>query len=156
VIGFVEDKQVLVYQDPVALLEEDQSRTLLPVATLRTEQNPTNVSFSANARNIALQAGSQFSVYDAERVESHTFRVTDQEETIPRAYWMDGHRLVTIQDESMFLIDFDGTNQQLIADCLPDYRPLFDAAYEFAYCIGSPDDSNRFGLLHRMSLRADE
>ncbi len=155
VIGFTGNKQALVYRDPVALLEEDQLRTLLPVTTLRTEGEPTYVSFSGNARNIALQAGTEFSVYDAEREQSHTFRVNDQE-AIPRAQWMDGHRLVYIQNEEMYVIDFDGTNQQSIAECLPGYQPLFDTEYRFSYCIGSPDDSDRFGLLHRLSLRVEE
>lgn len=156
VVGYANQNSVVVYRDPITLLEENPGRTLRPIITLRTENAPESVSFSSNARNIALQAGNEFTVYDAEREEMHRFNLGEEDESTSRAQWMDGHRIVAIQQNHMRISDFDGENQQTIAGCLPGHRSLFDNTYEFAYCVAPSDNEDNYGVLRRLSLRAED
>lgn len=156
VFGHAEERRALIYQDPIELLEQEGITALNPVAILHTDANPRHVSFSTNARNIALQADEEYAVYDAEREEIHNFRVADEGTALPRGYWMDGHRITTIQSNTLFVTDFDGHNQQELVQCAPEYRPLFDTDYEYAYCIRHSDEDGQFGTLQRLLLRVEE
>lgn len=155
-VGYAQERRVLIYQDPIELLEQNEVTSLSPVATLHTDTDPHHVSFSTNARNIALQASEEYAVYDAEREEIHNFRVAEEGTELPRGYWMDGHRLTTIQDDRLFVADFDGENQQEISHCVSGYRSLFDTDYEYAYCIAPSDEDGQFGSLQRLSLRVED
>lgn len=152
VAGMSAEKRALVYKNPVAQISRSNSSRVLPMATLRTDDAPQRISFSANARNIKLQSNNQLAVYDLEREKSYQYTFGD--DATERTYWMDGHRLVTSWNDKLSVVDFDGENQQELAPCKHNLQPHFDADYEHIYCIVSNEDS--FGSLIRYSLLATD
>ncbi len=152
VAGMSAEKRALVYKNPVEQISRSSSSRVLPVATLRTDDAPKRISFSANARNIKLQSNNQLAVYDLAREQSYQYTFGD--DATERAYWMDGHRLVTSWDNTLSVVDFDGENQQELVACKDNLQPHFDTDYEYMYCIASSEDS--FGALKRYSLLATD
>ena len=154
VIGNRNENRANVYQEPLDNLTEDDD-TARSDSTLYTDSTPERVTFSGNARNIMMQAGNQFAVYDLEREQSYRYEFGS--DSISPAYWMDGHRILAIWDDTLYVTDFDGENRHELVTCHADKRPLFDTSYEYLYCVEPDDEDNTvFGRLVRLSLLAKD
>lgn len=136
VVGNGTEKRAFVYENPVNEIRRRPELRLAPIASLKLLDNiPTFISFSANARIIALQGGSEFAVYDAETEETHHYDTKLSIAVGEKAQWMDGHRLTLISETKLNVFDFDGLNMQTLIPCSVGYRPFFDRDYTALYCM---------------------
>ncbi len=133
-VGGSIDGKVYVYKD---LLDDlrSSSRIALPDILLQVT-GAQNVSFSANARFIAVQGGSKFAVYDAEnnrQFRYDTGLVLDG--TNQKALWMDGHRLSVSSQGKLSVFEFDGANKQTLNAVTGVYEPMFDRDYTTLFTV---------------------
>lgn len=128
VVGASNAAEAYIYRDPVLALQQTNNAT----PTIRTVrlQNPERVNFSATSRFIAVQNGSNFAVYDAEKDQQYRFTVTPNFDDPTAVRWMDGHRLMGTTAGQTLIIDFDGTNQQTLSPTVPGTQPMFNANFE--------------------------
>jgi len=128
VVGAASTSEAYIYRDPVLALQNANNST----PTIRTVRldHPQRVNFSANTRFIAVQNGSNFAVYDAEKDQQYRFTVNPNFQAPDTVRWMDGHRLMGVTDSKVLIIDFDGTNQQTLSAIAPGTIPMFDDNYE--------------------------
>jgi hypothetical protein len=104
--------KISLYQDPLSGLKDPATARAIPVLSFRS-LGATKVSFSTNARFITVQAAQKFGVYDMETQERYQYSLK-----LPLdgpLHWMDGHRLIGTSGGSLLVMDYDGTNQQMLA-----------------------------------------
>ncbi len=151
IAGTKNQRRIIGYKNPIEQLGSDRQQQLAPSFTLRTDEMPDRVTFSGNARNVLLQSAEDVAVFDLEREQGYRYSFNDSDRG--RANWMDGHRIISTWNNQLHVIDFDGRNQQQLADCLTDSEVVFDTGYEFMYCV-APSEDNIYGSLVRYSLLA--
>ncbi len=130
------EQKTYVYRDAFNDLRTVPAKIPVPVSVLKVK-NPQFISFSTNARFIAVQGGSEFAVYDAE--DNDQFRY-DNNLTIlqgQKSIWMDGHRLAVVSQNKVVVHDYDGTNQQTLSDANPDYPIFFNRDYDAMYTFAN-------------------
>ncbi len=135
-VGDDTDGKVYVYKDLFDVLRKQNSTLPLPSILLKVNGTPQYVSFSANARFIAVQGGSKFAVYDAEN--NRQFRYDTQlalDGIDQKATWMDGHRLMVTSQGKLNVFDFDGTNKQTLNAVTGIFEPMFDRDYTFLFTV---------------------
>lgn len=132
--GAKSDSIVRVYKDPIEQAKKANQKDIAPISILRT-QEPHSISFSANARFIAVQGGSRFAVYDAETDRRFTYDTKLAVPTGQVATWMDGHRLLLNVDNKLVVFDYDGTNMQTLMPISTGHLPLFNRNYSFVYAV---------------------
>lgn len=144
-VGAVSENKTYIYRNAVDILR--RSAKLIPAATLRTP-GAEFVSFSTNARFIAVQSGSKFAVYDAETDRVHLYDTGLAIDKGQRAPWMDGHRLTLVSGGKLQVFDFDGTNKQELLAAYPNITPFFHQDYDALFTISpAPNLENRSALL---------
>jgi hypothetical protein len=133
--GTASDNRVYVYKDPLDGLKK-VSATPITTETVLRAANPGWIEFSANAQVIAIQGGSQVSTYDIEN--QHTYRYDVKlslDAEAPNAAWMDGDRLLLNSDGKTNVVDYDGTNQQVLVPNKAGTVPMFDREYKLMYTV---------------------
>jgi hypothetical protein len=146
-VGAASEQKTYVYRNPVAAIKRRPDLKPVPVGVLRLTQNTEFVSFSANARFVTVQAGRQFSVYDAETDRQYRYDADIALNGSQQATWMDGHRLMMVINAKTVVFDFDGTNKQELSSAVAGTLPLFDRDYEALYNIApSVTVSGKFAL----------
>lgn len=150
VAGASAEQKVYVLRDPQASLSRAPNAALIPASTMRVE-DPRFVSFSANARFVAVQSGSTFAVYDSELSNAQRFSLDLDVDNEQKAVWMDGHRLTVLAKGMIHVFDFDGTNQQQLVSSYGGQRPFFNSGYTAIYSFSESLIEGR-GALFRTSL----
>lgn len=144
-----------IYKNPQDYIKNSQAVLDVPVQVMRINE-PQFVSFSANARFIAVQNGKSFAVYDAETDRRYFY---DLELSLPpdqKVEWMDGHRLILVNDGKTVIFDYDGINMQTLSDSLPGVNPFFDREYTLLYNVApSVTVQGRFALV-RTDLKVQQ
>ena len=143
-VGSATDGKVYVHKNPLSVLRDGSNKQ--SQYTLLKLDNPTSLLFSANARFVALQAGSKFAVYDFEVMKQHKF---DTKLDVPSAQkfgWMDGHRLVLVSGGKTNVFEFDGQNTRALADSDPAFMPMFDRDYTALFTYRSSNNTNESGI----------
>lgn len=128
VVGANSAKEAYIYRDPVLALQNANNSTPT-IRTIRLD-NPQQARFSATTRFVAVQNGSNFVVYDAEKDQQYKFTVNPNFQAPETVRWMDGHRLMGVTDGKVLIIDFDGTNQQTLSPIVVGTQPMFDDNFE--------------------------
>lgn len=128
-VGSLADGRIYFYRDPLKALGSRPSRLPQPFRVLVVPE-ARYVSFSANARFIAVQGGSKFAVYDGETGRQFRYDTKLTLEKPQKATWMDGHRLMLVSGNKVAIFDFDGTNMQTLSPALSAYTPFFDRDYK--------------------------
>lgn len=128
-VGTSAESRVYLYEDPLDALEANPVKTATAKALLKVANNAEYVSFSANARFVAVQGGSAFAVYDAENNRQFRYDIELKLDPQQKANWMDGHRLMIASGGKLNIFDFDGTNKQELTTALPSFIPMFDRDY---------------------------
>lgn len=146
------EHKVYIYRDPFTELKRTPARPALPLSVLKVAA-AEYVSFSTNARFIALQGGSEFAVYDAEKNDQFRYNTRLTLSPAHKAEWMDGHRLVLISDNKAVVFDFDGTNRQTLSNADPAYKIFFDRDYSGLFTISRSQVVNSRPALTRTELR---
>lgn len=130
VAGSSGDERVNLYKDPLNDLQNSATGKAHPFITLR-ENSASKVSFSANARFVALQAGQNLAVYDLETISYYRYQLKP---VVDGALgWMDGHRLFGASAGHIFVMDYDSTNQQILSATTLTGGGVFDRAYNHLF-----------------------
>lgn len=144
--GSAKDNKVYVFENPLDELAARGFNPLEPVTVLNVK-GAKELSFSANARFIALQGGPRFAVYDFETKRHHSYELETPIAENQRAIWMDGHRLSAISDGNTIVFDFNGINLQTLSPASA-FQPFFNRDYTALHTIApSPTVTTRPALL---------
>jgi PEGA domain len=149
VAGSNNDERVNLYKDPISDIKDPAIGKALPLITLR-EKGATKVSFSSNARFVAVEAGQNLAVYDLEGQEYYRYSVAPALAGILQ--WMDGHRLIGSADGHIFVMDYDSTNQQQPAVTSLEKGGLFDGDYKHMFTTSAVEGTGV--VLQDVDLRA--
>ncbi len=150
--GAAVDNKVYVYKDPLDKLKQTKPQPVVAESVLRVT-GPGWIDFSANAQSLAIQGGSQFSVYDAENQRTYKYDLQLPVDTAaPNAEWMDGNRLIVNSAGKMVVVDFDGTNMQTLSANQPGLSPFFDRQYKLLYNIAPATTPAGSFNLNRVNL----
>jgi hypothetical protein len=150
VVGSNTTDRTPIYQDPLNNIEDPTIARAVPLFALNNPGS-TKVGFSANARFVAVQSGQSFATYDFEQKEGYQYKL-DQPLAGPLD-WMDGHRLIGAAGTSVFVTDYDGTNQQLLVTTITPTGALFSRNYNQMYTLAPISGSNAISL-ERVDMRA--
>lgn len=136
--GSTEDDRVYIYKDPLEVLKNSESNRAVFARTMKIDK-PMSLSFSANTRFIAAQSGKDFAVYDADEDRQFRYEVEENIDITRPARWMDGHRLITNVEGSVFVFDFDGINSQTLMPIVPTTNTMFDRDYTTFYVLAGTE-----------------
>lgn len=148
--GSDKSDRINIYKNPLDTIKGQPAGTALPLLALRND-NDDKIGFSNNARFIGAQGGQRFAVYDIETGDIYQYPVTQS--LSGDLSWMDGHRFIGESDGKVFVMDYDGTNKQLITDT--DYLKgaIFNANYHHLLTtVPAPDGSGI--ILQDVDMRA--
>jgi len=148
--GAVSEEKIYVLRNPMDFVRKDPNAKIIPAATLRIK-NAGHISFSTNSRIIAVQAGADFAVYDAETDRNYKYKVESDNPAV-MAEWMDGHRLSVVKNGKIVIFDFDGTNTQVLSSSFAGLEPYFNKDYKILYSIASSVAVKGRAALYRTSL----
>jgi hypothetical protein len=124
---------VYVYRDPLTQIEDKQLGQAIPAQVFRLK-DPTYVSFSPGSQYIVFESGTDFAVYDADRLIGYTYSAPDALDTPQtHAYWMDGARLDYISHGQIVVFDYDGSNRQVLVSASAQYKPAFTPSNKYLY-----------------------
>jgi len=138
VAGASSEKKAYIYKDPFDVLNHTSgNKSPIPEAVLKTDKAAQFVSFSANVRFIAMQAGSEFAVYDNEMEKLFRYDTNIIIADGQKAMWMDGHRLHVVSGGNMVVFDYDGINKQSIIDLSGTSLPYFDRDYNRLFTLSA-------------------
>jgi hypothetical protein len=137
VLGASSEKKVYVYIDPFKDLKDGDENLPRPQSLLTLDQPIEYLAFSANARFISVQSGSNFSIYDAENVKFYKYNIGLDLPSDYKAKWMDGHRFNIVNKEKVHVFDFDGTNKQELMASYAGVLPFFDRDYNDVFTLSS-------------------
>lgn len=144
VVCSVAKNAVYVFKDPLGQAKSGQTPSAFMLLKINA---PQFLSFSDNARFIAIQNGAKFAVYDIDENKRYYFQLSDVLGSDVKATWMDGHRLDLVTAATTEVFDFDGTNLQKLTTNLNGFAPFFDSGYSRLYDIApSVLVPNRFAL----------
>lgn len=135
------DNIAKVYKNPFDLIKTSSPVLPKPLADLDMV-NPAAVSFSANTRFIAIQAGANFVVFDNEYERTYRYEIDRPIESATKAEWIDGHRLLVQSGTNQFMFDYDGINTQDLGTAAALAPLMFDRDYEryFSF-VAEPTDA---------------
>jgi hypothetical protein len=151
-VGARADKKTYIYRD---IFDQVKSpgKVVAPASTLRTDGLQDYVSFSGNVRFVAVQAGAEFAVYDAETKRSYRYDTKLPLEAKAHAMWMDGHRLTLVSGGKTIVMDYDGINRQTLTPASPAFQAFFDRDYNAMFTLGpSAADATKSAVV-RTELR---
>lgn len=146
------EQKTYVYKDAFNDLRSVPVKIPVPVSVLKVK-TPQYISFSTNARFIAVQGGSEFAVYDAENNDQFRYDIKQPLLAAQKALWMDGHRLVVISQGKVVVHDFDGTNIQILSDANPAYPIFFNQGYDAMFTIANSRQVSLKPALIRTELK---
>lgn len=129
-------KRAYVYMNPFDVIAQPDPHLPAPVDALELDNKLEHMSFSANARFLGIQGGSEFAVYDAEHDRQYRY---DTKLKLPAGYkatWMDGHRYMVVSQGKVVVFDYDGINTQELLTADRTFLPFFDRDYDNLYTIG--------------------
>lgn len=149
-LGSSKEGKVFVYSNPLSVLKRKASLLAVPIAALKTT-NPQHLSFSDNARFIALQDGQHFSVYDIEYDQRYKYDLASPLDPSLPVQWMDGHRLAAISNGKVWVFDYDGINAQELTPAIANGYLVFNHDYDAMYNL-APSASGKT-VLTRTELR---
>lgn len=144
-VGSKTDGRAFVYQDPLDNLTNKPARQAEPLRVL-IAKDAEFVSFSAIARFIAVQGGSNFAVYDAETGRQFRYDTKLPLAAGQKATWMDGHRLLLNSGGAVHAFDFDGINMRKLTATSPAYTAFFDRDYDALFTLAPNNDATKMTL----------
>jgi hypothetical protein len=147
IAGSIADGKVYIYKDPLSKLK-DNPNVLLNQSVLLRLEGAQYLSFSNNARFIALQNGSRFNIYDLETKQQYKYDTGIAVAQDYEANWMDGHRLLMVAGSKAWAFDYDGINKQELVTAHDNFMPLFDRDYNQMFTVSpTTADKSKLGLV---------
>ena len=133
VVGSSGSNYAYVYMNPLDQFSAQPNTQPLPYTLIVVNGSPENVTFSNNARFIALQSGSQFGVYDIQYDTHYRYDTTLALAPNQLALWMDGNRLEANINGKLTIWDFDGTNMVSLTPASTANDSAFNQNYSAVY-----------------------
>jgi len=141
VAGSQAENRTFIYKDPVAQISNNADKKAGALFSLRVN-NPTDVSFSANAQFVALQNGKDMHVYDIDREKAYRYTVRyPLEAPQKKINWMDGDRFTYTSAGKQVVFDYDNINRHSLVPASATYDSAFDRNYEYLYTFAPRADS---------------
>ncbi len=129
------ENKVYIYKNPVSEIQDKKSGFPSPIRLLKVT-NPNYVAFSANTQYVMTEGGTGFGVYDVFNEHQYVYSVNAPlDAPQSHATWMDGAHIMYVSGGKRVVFDYDSTNQQMLDATLPQYKPMFDRDYKFAYSL---------------------
>jgi hypothetical protein len=144
--------RINIYKDPLNDIRNTSLNRAVPIMALRA-QGADKVGFSDNARFIELEGGQNFGVYDIETGDEYQYSL--KEPINAPLKWMDGHRLIGNSNGSVFVMDYDSTNKQILVSTSTDLGGFFSREYDQMYTL-APISGASTTSLQRVDMRAGE
>jgi hypothetical protein len=135
--------RINVYKNPLDQIQDPSSGRALPQLALNIS-GAQKIGFSDNTRFIGAENGQRFAVYDFETQSSYLYSLTDP--LSDNLSWMDGHRYFGNSDGKVFVMDYDGTNKQLLSATVEPYGGLFSSSYTDLLTLTRSPDGASFSL----------
>jgi hypothetical protein len=114
-------------------------------------QGASKVGFSDNARFIAIEGGQNFGVYDIETGNEYQYAL--KAPITEPLHWMDGHRLIGNSNGSVFVMDYDSSNQQTLVPSNSNLGGYFSRNYNQMYTL-TPATGSTNVTFERVDMRA--
>ena len=153
IIGSQAEDRVYLYEDPVAQLRRNSSGSAI-IGFAFTIDNPTRVSFSANAQFIMVQNGAQAHVYDVDDNQAWRYKFPYPVEG-PETYatWMDGHRLSYVSGGRQVVVEYDNANRRELSESDKRHGGFYDRNSEYLYTFTPREDGEPGLALSATPLR---
>lgn len=132
-----------IYKNPLDELKNPVYAKALPMVALHIS-GAQKMGFSDNTRFIGAETDQQFAVYDFETQNSYEYSITETPSQLLR--WMDGHRFIGTVDGKVFVMDYDGTNKQLVTDTTEPDGGLFSRDYNHLTVLTAAPDGSSYNL----------
>lgn len=116
-----------LYQDPITSIKDPSFAKASPITNF-TVTGLTQTLFAPNGRNLSLSNGKDFVVYDLENKVKSKFSLSTNLAGLPS--WMDNYHLIGNRSGSVWVIDFDGANEQLISSTALSQGGYFTKDYK--------------------------
>lgn len=151
-VGSKADGVVNIYKN---LFDNIKSQSITPRPLARVDiANPQGVSFSKNARFIAIQSGKEFVVFDNEYERTYRYSLPyDSMYLDKKVHWMDGDRLLLAAEGKQYIVDYDGINLSELATASNVVPLAFDRPFEQFYAFTNNESSSS---LTRTSLLIEQ
>ncbi|HET9721436.1 MAG TPA: PEGA domain-containing protein [Candidatus Saccharimonadales bacterium] len=141
--------RVNIYKDPLNDIKNPSVGKALPILALN-DPGATEADFSDNARFVGIENLQRFAVYDFETKNAYEYSINQPLQT--NMNWMDGHRYIGQSNGQVFVMDYDGTNQQSINPTVMPVGALFSADYNHMLTIAKSPDGKL--VLEDIDMRA--
>lgn len=105
-----------------------------------------SLQFSANGRFVLAQQGNQFTTYDLETDMTFNSKLGGATIANRQLSWLDDYYLWTDKDSSLFITEFDGSNQHTITSVAPGYDAMLSENGKRLFTIGRNEATKRFVL----------
>ena len=102
---------VNIYKDPVQSIKDPAVGKAVPEVAL-VDNSLSHVSFSSNGRFAEVDNGKDFVVYDSEAKTRYKYSLASQLTGVTS--WMDAYHFIGLSAGKVLILDYDGTNQQLL------------------------------------------
>ncbi len=132
--GGVSEGKVYVYKEPVAALQKDAKKVLVPVHILKMAA-PSYISLGPSKRIIMIESGDSFAVYDFQTRKGYAYQLKLPIDAGMHATWMDSYHFALFSGQDLKIFDYDGSNRQSLFAASPGAGPYFDAAYAKMYSV---------------------
>ncbi len=137
-IGSSAQSRLNIYKDPLNNLANQAIARAVPLLYLELA-SPQSVSFSTNDRFIGAQGAAGFATYDIETDSKYSYSL--QLPLSGPLSWLDGHRYVGLSQGNILVVDYDGTNPQLVGASLLNTGGYLDPGSSHLFAPTSRDGS---------------
>jgi hypothetical protein len=142
--------RINIYKNPLDQIKNPASAKALPMVALHIT-GAQKIGFSENTRFLGVENGQRFAVYDFEAQNNYQYPITDA--IAQNLSWMDGHRYIGQSNNKVFVMDYDGTNKQLLSPTAEPNGGLFSRDYNDLLTIAPSSDGSSF-VLQDTDMRA--
>jgi hypothetical protein len=148
--GSNQSGRINIYKNPESDIKNPSIGKALPTIALHAP-GATKLKFSNNTRFIGVESGQDFAVYDMETQTSYQYSLPDT--LAADMDWMDGHRFIGEANGNILVMDYDGTNKQIIEPTALAAGGYFSGDYNHLLTIAPSDDKTAF-ILKDIDMRA--
>lgn len=143
IAGSDNSERINIYKNPLDQIKNPAYSKALPMLALSIKDGQ-KIKFSDNVRFISIQNGHDFAVYDFETQDSYNYSLSQTFAALPD--WMDGHRFIGTVNGKVLIMDYDSTNQQVIADTAMTNGGLFSRNYDHLLVLSPAAENGSFNL----------
>lgn len=148
VAGSDKANRINIYKDPLSGIKDPQTARAIPLIAL-PNSGANNLTFSDKNRFIGVETGQKFAVYDIEVQSRYQYDLAAPLNA--QMHWMDDYRYIGLSNGSIFVMDYDGVNQQRLDTTTDPNDIFFSKDYNQMFALAAVDSGV---ALQRTDLRA--